>query len=117
MILQSTLNLYDISLHTVVYCEAAPVPVNGRVTFDNPSQPTTYNSSVTYTCEVGFELSGTAQRRCTATGEWSGSIPSCTGKSSIWQIVMQRNRLGSAELTNMLMKLKQPAIVKLYHLT
>lgn len=62
----------------VVDCGAAPVPINGQVTYNNPSQPEAYNSVVTYSCDVGFELGGMATRQCTDSGEWSGNVPTCT---------------------------------------
>ncbi|XP_078575446.1 sushi, von Willebrand factor type A, EGF and pentraxin domain-containing protein 1-like isoform X3 [Branchiostoma floridae x Branchiostoma japonicum] len=37
----------------------------------------TYNQTVTYRCDVGFELRGTKQRRCLANRAWSGETPTC----------------------------------------
>lgn len=65
---------------SVVHCEAAPIPPNGQVMYANPNLPTIFNSVVTYSCDVGFELSGSATRRCNTSGDWSGSIPTCIGK-------------------------------------
>ena len=72
-----------------MYCEPVPVPLNGQVTYNNSSQSTAFNSLVTYTCKVGFELSGMATRQCNATGQWSGRTPSCTGKLSIKSTCLQ----------------------------
>ena len=42
---------------------------------------TTYNSSVMYQCDTGFNQStGDYQRTCLETGEWSGSALQCSGK-------------------------------------
>ena len=63
-----------------LYCEAAPIPANGQVMYDSPNQSPTFNSKVTYSCDMGFELSGEATHQCTALGNWSGSTPICNGK-------------------------------------
>ena len=42
---------------------------------------TTYNSSVMYQCDTGFNQStGDYQRTCLETGEWSGAALQCSGK-------------------------------------
>ena len=41
---------------------------------------TTYNSVVTYTCDVGYTLQGSNSRTCQSSGQWSGSVPHCTCK-------------------------------------
>ena len=35
---------------------------------------------VTYTCNFGYELHGSAQRECLANGSWSGESPTCLRK-------------------------------------
>ena len=52
--------------------------VDGVVVME--SQPV--NTVITYHCDTGFVLSGSAQRTCEVVegspdGEWSGSLPSC----------------------------------------
>lgn len=44
----------------------------------------------TYTCDYGFELSGNSQRVCQASGEWSGSDPTCERKSVCGDIYVSR---------------------------
>ena len=39
---------------------------------------TTYNSLVTYTCDVGYTLQGANSRTCQSNGQWSGRVPQCT---------------------------------------
>uniref|UniRef100_A0A8C3KR39 Sushi domain-containing protein n=1 Tax=Calidris pygmaea TaxID=425635 RepID=A0A8C3KR39_9CHAR len=50
----------------------------------------TYNSTVTYICEPGFQLLGNASIRCTSgdktKGVWSGAAPECKGRFfPFWQ--------------------------------
>ena len=40
-----------------------------------------YGDRVTYTCDRGYELSGSAESRCTSSGRWSDPPPTCTSKS------------------------------------
>ncbi|CAK8674344.1 unnamed protein product [Clavelina lepadiformis] len=37
-----------------------------------------YGDRVTYTCDLGYELSGSAESRCTSSGRWSDPPPTCT---------------------------------------
>lgn len=57
----------------VVDCGDPGLPANAARTFTQ----STFNSVVTYTCNVNFMLSGESVRRCQADGTWSGTLPSC----------------------------------------
>ena len=59
-----------------VVCPALSRPENGIVTLNG----VTFGSLATYVCNTGFVLDGNVQRMCLATGEWSGSDPSCIGE-------------------------------------
>ena len=50
---------------------------NGRVFY---SHCTAYNSVATYSCNAGYDLIGANTRTCSASGDWSGSPPTCSGK-------------------------------------
>jgi CUB/sushi domain-containing protein len=41
----------------------------------------TVGSKIHYTCNTGYRLSGTQRRVCGRNGVWSGTAPSCRGKS------------------------------------
>ena len=40
---------------------------------------TTYPNEVEFKCYDGFELQGSATRKCEANGQWSGAIVKCKG--------------------------------------
>ncbi|XP_064386940.1 CUB and sushi domain-containing protein 1-like [Halichondria panicea] len=58
----------------VVDCGALEGFTNGKVVI---LQGTTFGQSVVYSCNEGYTLNGDARRTCTASGQWSGSAPSC----------------------------------------
>jgi hypothetical protein len=59
---------------TIVDCLALTAPTNGSVNVTT----TTYNSTATYSCSTGYNISSTTPRTCQANGEWSGTAPTCT---------------------------------------
>ena len=61
-------------------------PENGNVTFDK----TLFQFVATYTCDLGYELSDGATRRCQANARWSGSQPQCTSKPELLCIVSSK---------------------------
>ena len=61
---------------TVVDCGSPPAIDNGS---PGTSTSTTFGGTVTYTCDNGFTLSGSAMITCLATGMWD-TPPSCTGE-------------------------------------
>ena len=71
-----------ISLHVifiiliVVDCGSLTDPANGQVDL---TSGTTFGQTATYTCNTGYNLVGDSTRTCQATGQWSGSAPTCQG--------------------------------------
>ena len=61
---------------TVVDCGNLTDPANGEV---NHTSGTTFGQTATYSCNTGYNLTGDSTRTCQATGEWSGSAPTCQG--------------------------------------
>ena len=59
-----------------ISCGPPPMISNG-----SSGTPTSmmFEGSVTYSCENGYELSGSAMVTCEASGNWS-TLPSCRGK-------------------------------------
>ena len=66
-----------------VGCGDPGSPTNGQRSLSS----TTYNSVVTYTCDVGYTLQGSNSRTCQSSGLWSGSVPQCTRMLSSIPIV------------------------------
>ncbi|CAI8043500.1 Sushi, von Willebrand factor type A, EGF and pentraxin domain-containing protein 1 [Geodia barretti] len=58
-------------------CENLSPPANRRVDISSLEPETT----VRYTCNVGFQLSGNRVRTCLESGLWSGQAPSCIVQS------------------------------------
>ena len=59
-----------------VSCGSAPdAPANGQRSVSG----TSFESTVTYTCNRGYTLQGDSGRTCMANGQWSGRTPTCSG--------------------------------------
>ncbi|XP_061166124.1 sushi, von Willebrand factor type A, EGF and pentraxin domain-containing protein 1-like [Saccostrea echinata] len=56
-----------------ILCPTPESTLNGNVYFTDITVGVTIN----YTCNTGFKLIGDNQRRCSQTGEWTGSVPVC----------------------------------------
>ena len=61
---------------TVVDCGNLTHPANGQV---NHTAGTTFGQTATYNCNTGYNLVGLSTLTCQATGNWSGSAPTCAG--------------------------------------
>ena len=64
------------SCHAVVDCLHLSNPANGIVLFSS----TNYNATASYSCNVGYTLTGDNVRICQSSAYWSGSEPTCNGK-------------------------------------
>ena len=75
---QVTLILHDVCiiLLTAVDCGNLTDPANGQV---DHTAGTTFRQTAIYSCNTGNNLVGDSTRNCQATGEWSGSEPTCQG--------------------------------------
>ena len=61
---------------TAVDCGNLTDPANGSV---NHTAGTSLGQTATYSCNTGYNLVGDSTRTCQATGNWSGSAPTCQG--------------------------------------
>ena len=57
-------------------CPQLASPRNGRVSVSGR----TVEDNATYSCRVGFKLTGSAERECQQDGKWSGIEPVCSCK-------------------------------------
>ena len=57
-------------------CRSLTDPANGQATH---TAGTTFGQIATYSCNTGYNLVGDSTRMCQATGQWSGSAPTCHG--------------------------------------
>lgn len=60
----------------MVHCVALPAPESGTKYGD----VTSYEATVSFTCDKGYFLTGSANRTCQADGEWSGNKTVCNRK-------------------------------------
>ena len=67
------LQLVQFSSSPAIDCGDPGTPTNGQRSLSS----TTYNSVVTYTCDVGYTLQGSNSRTCQSDGQWSGSVAQC----------------------------------------
>ena len=64
-----------------VICPDFIRPASGAVTYSDPTLPRDEGSTVTFSCDTGYVLTGNSMLMCTSSG-WSGSVPVCTGTGS-----------------------------------
>ena len=64
-------------LLSVVDCESPGMIIDGTE-FENNG--TTYDSSITYECNLGYNMMGSDTITCQSSGQWSGPIPTCYSK-------------------------------------
>ena len=70
------LNDFDL---LAVECGSPGAPVNGVILGDSFH----FNDAVQFKCLPGYMLHGAAQTTCLHTGQWSDAKPSCQGKNSL----------------------------------
>ena len=71
------------------------MPTNGNVF----APSTTFGSTATHTCNIGFLLCGENNRTCQSNGSWSGSTPDCISK--YWYSVMLVNLMCMDDLVSL----------------
>ena len=69
--------IHFVAFSSVVDCgPQTPRPGSGGLMVNQPN--TTFNSTITYSCQVvGYTLNGSSERVCQANGSFSGVEPSC----------------------------------------
>ena len=82
IIVALTEGLYSVSPFIVINCKAIGAPIYGTKSSSN------YNagSTITFTCNAGYSLQGSASRTCRG-GEWTGVHPKCPGTEFNWPLL------------------------------
>ena len=64
----------------LVFCFQLTYPINGAITclLGDDGVPS-YEDTCNFTCNTGYELTGSDTRTCQSDGSWSGSEAMCTG--------------------------------------
>ena len=68
--------MYVFLILTAVDCGSLYDPANGQI---DHTAGTTFGQTATYRCNTGYHLVGDSTHTCQATGNWSGSVPTCQG--------------------------------------
>ncbi len=66
-----------------VACPDLTVPANGMVVYSDTTIPRAVDTTATYTCTTGYQMTGLMVRTCTATGWSTGDDPVCTGEGGV----------------------------------
>ena len=74
--------LICLDLMFTVICRNLTKPVNGTVTYSDPTIPRDEGSTATYSCNTGNILVGNSERTCLVSG-WNGHDPQCKGKDRL----------------------------------
>ena len=67
--------------HAVICPDFSPVVNGAPVDYSDPTLPRDEGSTITFSCDTGYVLTGNSMLMCTSSG-WSGSAPLCTGTGS-----------------------------------
>ena len=63
-------------LHVEIHCGSLETPTNGSKIGSND----VVNSVVTFSCDYGFRINGSALRNCTDQETWDGEVATCVGQ-------------------------------------
>ena len=62
---------------SVISCGVPDLPLVNSSGLSVIYSTLTYGRTITYSCNVGYNLVGSPSRTCTVTGRWSGNPPQC----------------------------------------
>ncbi|XP_054837985.1 P-selectin isoform X2 [Eublepharis macularius] len=61
----------------VKQCQEIESPARGTMDCINPLGDFAYNSTCSFACETGFQLSGSEILHCSSSGQWTAAVPIC----------------------------------------
>ena len=65
-------------LFTIANCSTLNFPMNGMINCSlGEDNITSYEDTCSFTCNTGYELTGSDTRTCQSNGNWSGSDAMC----------------------------------------
>ena len=62
--------------YSVVQCTSLSSPTNGNISC-NSTDVSRYEDQCSFSCDPGYELTGSSSRQCLSNGSWSGSDVTC----------------------------------------
>ena len=65
-----------IFVHSLVQCTGLSSPTNGNISC-NSTDVSRYEDQCLFSCNPGYELTGSLSRQCLSNGSWSGSDVTC----------------------------------------
>ena len=69
---------FSMCIRTIVECPDLGNPMNGMISCSLMHTPIfSYEDTCSFTCNTGYELTGSSERTCQNNGSWSGSPVSC----------------------------------------
>ena len=71
--------IFIFSFYCLVPCPSLSYPDNGLITCSlEDDESSSYEDVCNFTCNTGFELTGSDNRTCLSNGSWSGMVTMCT---------------------------------------
>ena len=70
-------------------CPSLTAPDNGTITCSlGDDEEATVGETCTFTCDGGYELTGSVNRSCQIDGSWSGNETTCTSSTSLCSCII-----------------------------
>ena len=67
----------------VIRCPSLPIPDNGVKTGCRDPLSERYGTICSFSCNVGYNLTGSSRRQCLENKTWSGTTSSCQGEETL----------------------------------